>query len=110
MANITSEEFKSDQEDEVNIDDLESLKKTYHDLLPNSSILSKAYKNMRKDFKMLFKDRMELEKTFQDKVEVSLDESTQTCEASENFIEKESKLCFENETIAKEKSTFLENF
>ena len=32
MANITSEEFKSDQEDEVNIDDLESLKKTYHEV------------------------------------------------------------------------------
>ena len=53
MANITSEEFKSDQEDEVNIDDLESLEKTYHDLLPNSSILSKAYKNLQRDFKNL---------------------------------------------------------
>ena len=79
IANTTSEEFESDQEDEVNLDDPESLKKAYHELLSNSSILSKAYKNLQKDFKNLSKDHMELEKNLQDKVGVSWDESTQTC-------------------------------
>ena len=45
-----------------------------------------------------------------DKVDVSLDKSTQTSDACEIFKDKESKLCLENETIAKEKSTLLENF
>jgi len=35
--------FESDQEDEVNFNDPESLRKAYHELLSNSSILSKAY-------------------------------------------------------------------
>ena len=46
MVYTTFEEFESDQEDEVNIDDLECLKKAYHELLSNSSILLKAYKNL----------------------------------------------------------------
>jgi len=53
---------------------------------------------------------MQLKKTLQDKVEVSIDKFTQTCEAYEILKEKESKLCFENETIVKEKSNLLENF
>ena len=56
------------------------------------------------------KDHKELEKTLQDKVDASLDESTQICDAHETFKEKESKLCLENETIAKEKCTPLKNF
>jgi len=40
---ITSEGFESYQEDEVNFDDPKSLRKAYHELLSNSSILSKAY-------------------------------------------------------------------
>jgi len=39
-----------------------------------------------------------------------LDKSTHTCDAYEAFKEKESMLRLENETIAKEKYTLLENF
>ena len=56
MAYTTSEGSKSDQDDEVNFDDLESLRKVYDELLSNSSILSKAYKNLPRDFKNLSKD------------------------------------------------------
>jgi len=76
MKDTTSEEFESDQEDEVNLNDPESLKFFYHELLSNSSILSKAYKNLQKDFKKLSKDHKKLEETLQDKVDISLDEST----------------------------------
>ena len=92
MAYITSKEFESDQKDKVYLDDPETLKKAHCELLSNSSILSKYYKNLWIDFKKLSKDHMELEKTFQDKVEVSLDKSTQTCKACETFKEKKSKL------------------
>ena len=44
--NTTSEESESDQEDEVNFDDPKSLRKDYHELLSNLSILLKAYKNL----------------------------------------------------------------
>jgi len=69
----------------------------------------KAYKNLQKDFKKLSKDQKELEKVFQDKVDVSLDESTQTYDAYENLKIKISKLYLENETITKEKSNLLKN-
>ena len=46
MADTTSEESELDQEDEVNFNDIESLRKVYHELLSNSSILSKDYKNL----------------------------------------------------------------
>jgi len=46
MADTTSEGSESDQEDEVNFDDPKSLRKAYHELLSNSLILSKAYKNI----------------------------------------------------------------
>ena len=56
----------------VNFDDPKSLRKAYHELLLNALILSKAYKNLRRDFKNL-----KLEKTFQDQVDGSLNESAQ---------------------------------
>jgi len=40
---------------------------------------------LSKDFKKLSKDHIELEKAFQDKVDVTLDESTQTCDAYETL-------------------------
>ena len=61
----------------VNFDDPKSLRKAYHELLLNSLILSKAYKNLRRDFKNLSKDHLKLEKTFQDQVDGSLNESAQ---------------------------------
>jgi len=51
MADTTSKEFELDQEDVVNLDDSKSFRKVYHELLSNSFTLSKAYKNMQKDFK-----------------------------------------------------------
>ena len=65
---------------------------------------------MLKDFKKLSKDHLKLEKKLQYQVNVSLDESTQTCGACVTLKEKESKLCLKNKTIAKEKSSFLKNF
>ena len=53
---------------------------------------------------------MQVKKTLLDKVEVSLNKSTQTCKACEILKGNGSKLCFENDTIAKEKSTLLGNF
>lgn len=41
MANITSKELESHEE--VNLNDVETLQSTYHELLSNSSMLSKAY-------------------------------------------------------------------
>ena len=46
MADTTFEGSKSYQDDQVNFDDVESLRKAYHELLSNSSILSKAYRNL----------------------------------------------------------------
>ena len=78
MVDTTSKEYESNQEDKVNLDDPESLKKAYHELPSNSYVISKAYKNLQKDFKRLSKDHMQLDKILQDKVEVSSDKSTQT--------------------------------
>lgn len=38
-----------------------------------------------------------------------MDESTQVCDACETFNIKKIKLCLENETISKEKTTLLES-
>lgn len=47
MDDTTSEESESEQE-KVDLDDPKSLRQTYHKLLSNSSIISKAYKkNLR---------------------------------------------------------------
>lgn len=66
MADTTWKESKSDSIKEVNLDDPKILTLAYHELLCNSSILSKAYKNLRKDFKNLSKDNIELKKAHQD--------------------------------------------
>ena len=81
MANTSSEGFESDQDNEVNCNDPKSLGKAYYELLSNSSILSKAYQNLRKDFKNISKDPLKLEKTLQDQVDGSLDEFAQACKA-----------------------------
>ena len=56
MANTTSEGSDSESNEEVNINNLDTLQSTYHELLSNLSILSKAYQNLRKDFRSLLKD------------------------------------------------------
>ena len=53
MTDTTSKGFESDWDDKVNFDDPKSLRKTYHERLSNSSILSKSYKNLQRDFKNL---------------------------------------------------------
>jgi len=70
----------------------------------------KLTKTWEKDFKKLSKGHKELEKTLQDKTNVSLDKSTHTCNACETFKEKESKLCLENETIAKKNLLYWRTF
>lgn len=60
MANTTSKESELDQE-EIDFDNPELLKQAYHELLSNTSILSKAFENMQKGFKKLSKDHKELE-------------------------------------------------
>ena len=65
MADMASEGSESNQEDVVNFDDPESLRKTYENLC-NSYILSKAYNNLRRNFRNLSKDHLKLAKTFQD--------------------------------------------
>ena len=56
MTDTTLEKFESNLDEEINFVDLESLKLAYHELLSNLSILSKAYKNMRKNLKNLSKE------------------------------------------------------
>ncbi|KAG5054364.1 hypothetical protein JHK85_006874 [Glycine max] len=63
MADITFEGFELYQKDEVNFDDPKSLRKAYHELLSYSYIVSKAYKNLRRDFKNLSQGHLKLEKT-----------------------------------------------
>ena len=75
MEDKTSKRSESDQDSKVNLDDLESLRKAYHELWSNSSILSKAYRILCRDLKNLSKDHLKLKKTLQDKEYGSMDES-----------------------------------
>jgi len=56
MAYTTLEGSDYELDEEVNIKNLETLQLAYHELLSNSSIMSKVYQNLRKDFKSLLKD------------------------------------------------------
>lgn len=47
MPDKTLEESESDLDEEVNLDGPKTLKLAYHELISNSFILSKAYKNLR---------------------------------------------------------------
>lgn len=62
MTDTTLEKFESNLDEEINFVDLESLKLAYHELLSNSSILSKVYRNLRKDFKTFPKIRPSLKR------------------------------------------------
>ena len=66
MVDIASKALES-KLDEVDLDDTESLKQTYHELLSKSYILSKAYKNLQKEFKKLSKDHTKLNELHQSK-------------------------------------------
>jgi len=52
MEDTALEGSNSKSDEEVNIKNVETFQFAYHELLSNSSILSKAYQNMRKDFKV----------------------------------------------------------
>ena len=48
-------------DEEVNINNIETLPLAYHELFSNSPILYKAYQNLRKDFKSHSKDYKQLQ-------------------------------------------------
>jgi len=54
MDDIEIEESKSEQEEDVDFDRPKSLKQAYHELLSNSSTLSKAYKSLRKEYRWCY--------------------------------------------------------
>ena len=79
MANTASKWSDSKSDEEVNINNLETLQLAYHELLSNSSILSKAYQNLRKDFKSLSKDYKQVQGKHEEKIDNSSKISTQPC-------------------------------
>lgn len=109
MADTTSEESKSESDVEVNLNDLKTLQSTYHKLLSNSPMLSKAYQSLRKYFKSLSKDHKQLWRKFEGKVDSSLEFSTQECDVFEYLKLKATKFHLENMKIRKEKSDLLED-
>ena len=54
-------------------------------------MLSKAYQILRKDFKNLSKDHKQLQRKHEEKVDSSLEFSTQECDAFEDLKEKSSE-------------------
>ena len=67
MAYTTLEGSDYELDEEVNIKNLETLQLAYHELLSNSSIMSKAYQNLRKDFTSLSKDYKLLQEKHEDR-------------------------------------------
>lgn len=94
--------------EDVNFDDPKCLKLTYHEILSNLSILSKAYKKLRKDFKNLSKEYTELKKAHQD-INL-LTEPDQDNKDYDTLKEKESQLLLENEKVSKEHDTLMKIF
>lgn len=68
--------FKIKSNKEVNLNDLETLKMTYHKLLYNSSMFFKAYQNLRKYLKNLSKCYKQLQWKHAKKVDNHLKVST----------------------------------
>ena len=58
IADIISGEAESPFEEEVDLDNSESLKWAYHEILSNSFILLKAYNSLRKYFKRFMKMKL----------------------------------------------------
>ncbi|KAH1212279.1 hypothetical protein GmHk_14G040521 [Glycine max] len=100
MPDTTSKESESDSNEEVNLDDSKTLKLAYHELLSNSSILSKVYRNLRKDFKTFPKIRPSLKRLI--KISIS--------QLNLIKIEKESQLLLENDKVSKEYDKLMRNF
>jgi len=63
--------------------------------------LSKAYQNLRMDFKSLSKDYKLLQGKHEGKIDNSLEISIQSCDDFESLKLKTTKLCLENEDICK---------
>ncbi|RZB69312.1 hypothetical protein D0Y65_038889 [Glycine soja] len=108
MANTTSKGSDFESDEYVNINNIETLQSTYHELLSNSSILSKACQNLRKDFKSLSKDYEQLQGKHEENTNNSSKFSTQPCDGFET-LKKTTKLHIENEKIYKEKSSLLKD-
>ena len=110
MVGIWTKGSELEQEKEVYFDNHESLKQAYHELLSNSSILLKPNKCLRKDFKKLSKDHIDLKKKHEAKVNCSLKENIEVCDVYENLEIKRTKLYLENEKISEDKVVLLQNF
>jgi len=108
MANIVLEGSNFESNEEVNINKLETLQLAYHELLSNSSILSKAYQNMRKDFKSLSKDYKQFQGQHEEKIDNSSKISTQSCDDFESLKLKTVEIHLDNE-VCKERSSLLED-
>ena len=109
MADTASEGSDSESDEEVNINNLETLQLAYHELLSNSSIMSKVYQNLRKDFKSLSKDYKQLQGKHEEKIDNSSKISTQSCDDFESLKLKTTKFHLENEEICKERSILMED-
>ncbi|KAL5169546.1 hypothetical protein HKD37_11G031417 [Glycine soja] len=79
---------KKEEANPVNINNHETLLLAYHELLSNSPILSKAYQNLRKEFKKIF---------------------TQSCDDFESLKLKTTKLHLKNEETCQERPSLLED-
>jgi len=109
MADTTSEIWDSKLDEKVNINNLETLQLAYHELLSNSSIMSKAYQNFRKDIRNLSKDYKQLQGKLEEKIDNSSKISTQLCDDIKSLKLNTTKLHLENEEICKERSSLLED-
>ena len=91
----------------MDLNELESLKLAFHELLSNSYILSQAYKNLRKEFNKFSKHHIELKEIHQSKDISSLKKTTQNNDA---YMTLKKDLCLENEKFSKEQDTLMKGF
>ena len=101
IVDTTSEGSNSESDEEVNINNLETLQLEYQELLSNSSTLSIAYQNLRKDFNSVSKDYKQLQGKHEEKIDNSLEISTQVSDNFESLKLETTKLHLENDEICK---------
>ena len=108
MANTTTEGSESDEE--VNINNLETLQSAYHESSPTHLCLNiiKIWERTLK-FKSLSKDYKQFQGKHEEKTNNSSKISTQPCGDFESLKLKTTKLHLENEEICKEKYSLLED-
>ena len=101
MVDTASKWSDSKSDEEVNINNLETLQLEYQELLSNSSTLSIAYQNLRKDFNSVSKDYKQLQGKHEEKIDNSLEISTQVSDNFESLKLETTKLHLENDEICK---------